>query len=54
MTAATSRRLTVEIYGEGCVLKKRGQIVAMGSRRDQLLTTTVEVTVECHVVDNEA
>ena len=48
LTAATSRGMTVEISGDGCVVKKCGWIVAMGSRRGNLITFTVEATAECH------
>ena len=54
LTAATSRGMTVEISGDGCVVKKSERIVAMGSRRGNLIKLTVEATAECHSVENEA
>ena len=54
LTAATSRGMTVEISGDGCIVKKRGRIVAMGSRSGNLITLSVESTAECHVAEHEA
>ena len=54
LTAVTSREMTVETFGDGCVVKKSGRIVAMGSRRGNLITLTVESTAECHTVEKEA
>lgn len=54
LTAATSRGMTVEISGDECIVKKRGRIVAMGSRSGNLIKLTVESTAECHVVEHEA
>ena len=53
LTAATSRRMTVEISSDGCVVRKSGRIVAMGSRQSKLITMTVNATAECHVVEKE-
>ena len=54
LTAATSRGMTVEISGDGCIVKKRGRIVAMGSRGGNLITLSVESNAECHVAEYEA
>ena len=54
LTAATARGMKIEIFGDGCVVKKCGRIVATGSRRGMLLQLNVEADEECHMVEHEA
>ena len=54
LTAATARGMKIGIFGDGCVVKKCGRIVATGSRRGMLLQLNVEADEECHMFEHEA
>ena len=46
--------MKIDIFEDGCFVKKSGRIVATGSRRGMLLQLNMKAADELHMVEQEA